>query len=770
MPRLRIASGAWLLGLLPAATLAAAPVVQSESAVPPYSLPPLLAREAQTTPGHESTTAWNPARRHELLALFATHIYGTLPPPPRQSPRLTVESHPVLELRAERRQVRVDYLDSHRSPFTALRFTVLIPQHASHPIPTFVGLHLFDSSHHLPRPAVARDVPPNTDVPKAHQQAGRAITELILARNYALATLDLDDLAPDSTNLWSQGVLHRLDPRPHPGPPGPTETGALGLWAWGLSRFVDAVPQIPELDPTRIIAIGHSRMGKAALWAAANDDRFAAVISNNSGCAGAALSRRIFGETVEIITRAFPHWFCGNFTQYAQNEHRLPIDQHHLLALVAPRPLYVASAAQDLWADPTGEYLATRFATPAWHPSHRVAPEFTPTNPPPIDQPIGTRVRYHLRSGRHDLTDYDWRQFLDFADQEVRHRPTQSPPSPSAAATLPSPPRRAPFASLLRQPTPWWRSPEAMTIASNILSFQSVRGDWPKNTNTTAYRFTGSPHSLHGTWDNGASVGEIRFLARLRTHADHPAAGEAVRRAVNHILAAQYPSGGWPQSHPPGPGYHRHITFNDGTMVRLLELLREIRHQPEFAFLPEETRNAAGEAFDRGIDAILRAQIRTHGTLTVWCAQHDEVTLEPRPGRTFEPASLSGAESAGILRLLMSLEAPTPAIQTAIHAGAAWFARSALTGIRLVTRDGNRQVEPDPAAPPLWARFYELSSNRPIFLGRDSVVKYRLADIEAERRNGYAWYGSWGHEVARRYATWQPSRPADPLPPQSISP
>jgi PelA/Pel-15E family pectate lyase len=176
-----------------------------------------------------------------------------------------------------------------------------------------------------------------------------------------------------------------------------------------------------------------------------------------------------------------------------------------------------------------------------------------------------------------------------------------------------------------------------------------------------------------------------------------------------------------------------------------------------------ERRRAARLSFDLGIDCILKCQVRINGTLTVWCAQHDEVTLEPRPARAFELAALSGAESAGLLLLLMSLESPSPEIIRSILAGTRWFQSSRLDGLREVRVDGDKRIVPDAAAPPLWARFYDIEKGRPIFAGRDGVKRHDYAEIESERRNGYAWYGTWGTEVLSRHPAWRRRWP-DPIP------
>jgi PelA/Pel-15E family pectate lyase len=313
----------------------------------------------------------------------------------------------------------------------------------------------------------------------------------------------------------------------------------------------------------------------------------------------------------------------------------------------------------------------------------------------------------------------------------------------------------APWKTYLTKPDDWYRGQAGRTVAANVLSYQSDQGSWPKNLDTTAESYTGERRLLQGTFDNGATVNELRFLARAYRAARVAADRDAFLKGLDHVVRAQYPNGGWPQFFPPGKGYHRHVTFNDGAMVNILEFLTDVAHSLEFSFVDEARRSKSEQSFRSGIECILKCQIKVDGKLTIWCAQHDEKTFEPRWGRSFEPPSLTSSESAGILRLLMSQDNPSPEIKQAIHAGARWFAEARINGIRQVHVNGDKVIVKDKDAAPLWSRFCEIGTNRPIFCGRDGIIKYDVARIEAERRNGYAWYGSWGNDVASRYARWK---------------
>jgi len=318
-------------------------------------------------------------------------------------------------------------------------------------------------------------------------------------------------------------------------------------------------------------------------------------------------------------------------------------------------------------------------------------------------------------------------------------------------------------APYLKKPDAWFATPEAKHVAEIILSYQSDLGGWPKNTDTVDAPYTGDRKELHPTFDNGATTGELRFLARTFNATQDETCRAAFQRGLAYILKAQYPTGGWPQFYPPDKQYHRYITFNDDAMVRLLEFLREVAHENAYQFVPDAERKAADKAFADGVACILKCQIRVDSKPTVWCAQHDEIDYSPRPARAFELASFSGSESVGIVRLLMSLEKPTPEVIAAVNGAMAWFESAKITGIRLDrvpdpqgAKGKNLVVVPDPKGSPLWARFYDLKTGKPFFCDRDGVPKATIAEIGYERRNGYAWYGEWPAKLIEKdYPAWK---------------
>ena len=239
----------------------------------------------------------------------------------------------------------------------------------------------------------------------------------LAARGFATATAYYGDVFPDRADGRAESALPSLGYESDRARLAPDEPGAISTWAWQLSRILDWLVTLPEIDPERVIVVGHSRLGKTALWAGAGDERFAMVVSNESGCGGAALERRNFGETVRRITTVFPHWFCPNFAGWAGRAPEMPFDQHVLLAMTAPRPLYVASAAEDLWADPRGEFLAAVAAAPAWELFGKEG--LGTADFPAPDAPVGGSIGYHVRSGAHDLLAWDWERFADFAEKAL---------------------------------------------------------------------------------------------------------------------------------------------------------------------------------------------------------------------------------------------------------------------------------------------------------------------------------------------------------------
>lgn len=356
--------------------------ISDESLVPDYTLPDPLVM-ADGTPVTDAAT-WRDQRRPQSLDLFRQHVYGY---PPAAPGGLSAE----IATRVESPSMIRSEVNIQLGGDRAMSLLIFRPNGPLNG--TFLGLN-FRGNHTVhPDPTIAITsswVPEATPRGKA---ASRWPVDLVVGRGYALATVYAGDIDPDNAEL-SGGE-------------------ALSAWAWGLSRALDYL----EGDYGPVAVIGHSRMGKAALWAGAQDERFALVISNDSGCGGAALSRRRFGETVAAINTSFPHWFSPNFRAYNEREDDLPVDQHQLLALVAPRPLYVASAQDDLWADPRGEFLSALHADPVYK---LLGTDGLPvTSQPPVDQPVMGRIGYHIRSGGHDITAYDWTQYLNFADMHL---------------------------------------------------------------------------------------------------------------------------------------------------------------------------------------------------------------------------------------------------------------------------------------------------------------------------------------------------------------
>jgi PelA/Pel-15E family pectate lyase len=303
----------------------------------------------------------------------------------------------------------------------------------------------------------------------------------------------------------------------------------------------------------------------------------------------------------------------------------------------------------------------------------------------------------------------------------------------AAAASVCAQPPRVQWNDVLRQDAAWYRTAEAAAVADNVLRYQRESGGWPKDIDMVGRPAGPPPARPDATIDNGATTTQIRFLAHFAADKYRKAA----IRGIDYLLDAQYPNGGWPQFFPVRQDYSRYITFNDDAMVNALLVLEDVAAGTEaFGFVDAGRRERAAAAVRKATPLILKSQVTVSGTRTVWGAQHDEVTLEPRNARAFEPVALASAESVGIVRFLMR-RPKTPEVAAAVDAAVAWFKASRLP-------DGR------------WARFYEIGTNRPIFAGRDGIVRYSLEEIEEERREGYAWYGTWPRNlVEKAHPAWR---------------
>jgi hypothetical protein len=389
-------------------------------------LPELLKSEMGISIG--SAAQWDSIRRGELLELFREYVYGRVPESDALvNYRVVFEDRGALQGTAVEKEVVMEVCSGDDT--LEISMLLFLPKDQPRPVPLFLGLN-FNGNHTIyPDPQITITdswVMNNKEwgitdhratAASRGGSASRWPVELILSRGYGLATIYYGDIDPDFDDGFKNGIQGIMDPE-IPGRDS-SSWGSIAAWAWGLSRAMDYFEMDPEIDQERVVVMGHSRLGKTSLWAGALDERFAMVISNNSGCGGADLSRRPFGERVSNINTSFPHWFAARFHDYNDNEGALPVDQHMLLALVAPRPLYVASASEDNWADQYGEYLSLYYASDAYRLfdkdislSHQM---------PALDRPVTSgNLGYHIRSGEHNVKRYDWEQYLDFADAHLQ--------------------------------------------------------------------------------------------------------------------------------------------------------------------------------------------------------------------------------------------------------------------------------------------------------------------------------------------------------------
>jgi hypothetical protein len=395
-----------------------------ESKVGNYQLPELLVLDN----GKKLATVqqWEKEGRPAILAKFAQHVYGRFPSKPQNMHfKVNAVDNKALGGKATRKQITIYFTKATDSP--SMDVLLYLPNGVKGSVPVFTGLNFYGNHSTQADPGIMlstrwmhNNEPYKVVNNKATEgsrgaQASRWPVEELISRGYGLATAYYGDLEPDHEEGWKTGIRTTMQKELNIKP---EEWGAIGAWAWGLSRIMDYLETDKDVNARQVAITGHSRIGKAALWAAANDQRFAIVISNESGEGGTSLARRNYGETIERINTAFPHWFVPGYKTYNKRVDQLPVDQHMLLALMAPRPLYVGSAEDDQWADPKGEFLSASYAQPVYDLYNKKG--LGTEQMPPVEQPVGEHIRYHIRTGKHDINLYDWQQHLAFADKHFK--------------------------------------------------------------------------------------------------------------------------------------------------------------------------------------------------------------------------------------------------------------------------------------------------------------------------------------------------------------
>ena len=391
-----------------------------ESKARAYTLPdPLLLTNGKPV---NSAALWR-KRRAEIVQMFETNMYGRFPGRlPGTRYEVTSVAKDALGGKAERKLVTAFF--TNQKIDRTMDILIYLPKDRSGPLPMFLGVNFRGNQTVNADPGIpisSKWAPYGADHRATEATRGAQDkqwpVEHILERGYGLASIYSADLSPDFNGGFDQGVQPLFHTAGKIGRE-PDEWGALCAWAWGLSRVMDYFETDHDIDAARVAVIGHSRMGKTALWAGGHDTRFAMVVSNCSGAGGATLARRRFGESVADLNRNFPFWFCENFQKFANNEDALPMDQHELLALSAPRPLYIGVADQDLGSDPRGQFLSAVNASAVYKLLGTEG--FGATEMPPVHQPVQTTIGFHMRAGRHDITMYDWDRYMDFADKHLR--------------------------------------------------------------------------------------------------------------------------------------------------------------------------------------------------------------------------------------------------------------------------------------------------------------------------------------------------------------
>jgi len=392
-----------------------------ESKVGAYTLPdPLVFDNGKPV---RTAREWMERRRAEILKLFAMNVYGHSPKPPKKL-RYQVfdEDHHALGGKAVRKQVSIYFSfrkDGHKEDLL-----LYLPAGARKPVAVILSLNFGGNQSVTNDPGVKLPILWDRKTHARHQTSEESRgsdtgldMEKTLARGFGFATICYQDIEPDFQGGYEYGI-RPLFLKPGRTAPAPDDWGAIGAWAYGLSRAMDYLEKDKDVDAKRVAVMGHSRLGKTALWAGAVDTRFAMVLSSCSGEGGASLARRNYGETVRNLVDVFPYWFCANFQKYAGHADQLPVDAHELIALNAPRPVYVTAAEEDKWADPRGEFLACVAAGPVYRLLG--AQDLGTDQMPPLNQPILHTLAFHFRTGQHSVTAFDWDQFLAFADTHLR--------------------------------------------------------------------------------------------------------------------------------------------------------------------------------------------------------------------------------------------------------------------------------------------------------------------------------------------------------------
>jgi hypothetical protein len=425
---------AMLITALCSAQQPVAPANYDETKVPKFELPDPL----KTSDGRNVDTPqlWNDVRRPELLKFFEEQMFGKCQLPKWENITLQLrvgfipcDDPTVFNGKGKRIQMRMVLINRNQANKAAsVNILVYLPNNVTGKVPAFLGLN-FEGNHTVaddPGITLGTVWKNKQRVPATEEERGsqkeRWQIEKILDRGYAVITAYYQDFEPDFDGGSKLGFRKMINQKGEP-----NEGNAIAMWAWGLCRIYESFPFLEDgptkqelnIDYEKIAVIGHSRLGKTALWAGAIEPRFAMVISNNSGCCGAALSRREYGETVHRVNTVFPQWYCGNFKKYSLDVNSLPFDQHELIALIAPRPIYIASAVEDQWADPKGEFLGGLYADPVYRllGTDGIAGV---KDMPGVHQPVGGTISYHIRDGVHEVTEYDWEQYLNFADKHLK--------------------------------------------------------------------------------------------------------------------------------------------------------------------------------------------------------------------------------------------------------------------------------------------------------------------------------------------------------------